>query len=86
LIARRSASQNRQRGEQLGRGDPHSACEANRSAAGRLDEAEHALRRAIELDPNTSQAIGSRGNVLHFAAGMNRRSSASLARCDSARA
>jgi adenylate cyclase len=32
----------------------------------RLDEAERAARRAIELDPNSSDAIGGLGNVLHF--------------------
>ena len=32
----------------------------------RLDEAEGAARRAIDLDPNLSQAHGSLGNVLHF--------------------
>lgn len=33
----------------------------------RLDEAERASRRAIELDPNFAQAYGSLGNVLDFA-------------------
>jgi adenylate cyclase len=31
-----------------------------------LDEAEHALQRAIELDPNLSHAYGGLGNVLDF--------------------
>ena len=33
----------------------------------RLDEAESAARRAIELDPNSSRSHGALGNVLHFA-------------------
>jgi adenylate cyclase len=33
----------------------------------RLEEAEHAARHALELDPNFSDAIGSLGSVLHFA-------------------
>jgi adenylate cyclase len=33
----------------------------------RLDEAESAARRAIELDPNSSHSHGALGNVLHFA-------------------
>jgi adenylate cyclase len=33
----------------------------------RLDEAERATRRAIELDPNLAQGYGSLGNILDFA-------------------
>ena len=33
----------------------------------RLDEAERAARRSIELDPNSAHSHGSLGNVLHFA-------------------
>ena len=33
----------------------------------RLDEAEHAARRSIELEPNSAHSHGALGNVLHFA-------------------
>jgi tetratricopeptide (TPR) repeat protein len=41
----------------------------------RLDEAETEARRAIELDPNSSEARAALGNALHYGGSTKRRSS-----------